>query len=264
MRDYANPTLLLLLTALFAWCMTGGTESDSALSDPALWLLTLCATGCLVNGLLCLARGLAHRPMLAGAVWSMVHLLVGCCAWVYLSQDTGIDRDAAATYRAYMADPARSPYTEDEAGDSTLTLAAAMGKDGVVRRLLANHPHGEAEQPVLLHAARRAAQNGHAGALRRLLAAGVPADAVIDGEPLLIAAVNSNKSKVVLALLQAGADTAPADADGNTPLHHAALNGDYAMCKLLLEHGADRRRTNAAGLRPADMTSHTNISDMLD
>lgn len=264
MRDYSNPTLLLILTALFAWCMTGGTESGHALLQPELWLLTLCATGWLVNGLLCLARGLAHRPMLAGAVWSMVHLLVGCCAWVYLSQEDGIDRDAAAKYREFIADHARSPYAADEAGDSTLTLAAALGKDAVVRRLLAKHPHGVAEQPVLLRAARLAALNGRDGALCHLLAAGVPADAAVDGDDLLIAAVNSNKSKVVLALLQAGADINGADTDGNTPLHHAALNGDFAICKLLLERGADCGRTNAAGLRPAEMTRHTNICDMLE
>lgn len=264
MKDYANPLLLLLLTALFAWSVSGGAESDHALLQPELWLFTLCATGCLVNGLLCLARGLAHRPMLAGAMWSMVHLLVGCCAWVYLSQDDGIDREAAAKYRDYIADRARSPYTADEAGDCTLTLAAALGKDAVVRRLLAKHPHGEAEQPVLLRAARLAALNGRDGALRHLLAAGVPADGVVDGEPLLIAAVNSNKSKAVLALLPAGADVNGADAEGNMPLHHAARNGDFAMTKLLLEHGADRNRANAAGLRPADMTPHTNISDMLE
>lgn len=264
MRDYSNPTLLLILTALFAWCMTGGTESGHALLQPELWLLTLCATGCLVNGLLCLARGLARRPMLAGAVWSMVHLLVGCCAWVYLSQEDGIDRDAAAKYREYITDNKRSPYAADEAGDSTLTLAAALGKDAVVRRLLAKHPHGEAEQPELLRAARLAAQNGRDGALRHLLAAGVPANATMEGEPLLIAAVNSNRSKAALALLQAGADVNRADADGNTPLHHAALNGDFAMCRLLLERGADRRRPNAQGLTPADATAHTSISELLE
>lgn len=264
MRDYSNPLLLLLLTALFAWCITGDTESDNALLQPELWLLTLCATGCLVNGLLCLARGLAHRPMLAGAVWSMVHLLVGCCAWVYLAQDNGIDRDAAAKYRTYIADSARSPYAADAAGDSTLALAAALGKDAVVRRLLAKHPHGEAERPVLLRAARLAAQNGRDGTLRHLLAAGVPADAAVESEPLLIAAVNSNKSKAALALLEAGADINLADDAGNTPLHHAVLNGDFAMCKLLLQHGADRNRTNTAGLRPAELTSHTNIGDMLE
>lgn len=264
MRDYANPTLLLLLTALFARCMTGGAESDSALLQPELWLLTLCATGCLVNGLLCLARGLAHRPMLAGAVWSMVHLLVGCCAWVYLSQDDGVDREAAAKYRDYITDHARSPYAADEAGESTLTLAATLGKDAVVRRLLAKHPHSDAEQPMLLRAARLAAMNGRDGALHHLLTAGIPANTLVDGEPLIIAAVNSNKSKAVLALLQAGADINSTDAAGNTPLHHAVLNGDFAMCKLLLERGADRNRRNTAGLLPAELTSHTNISDMVE
>lgn len=264
MRDYANPLLLLIITALLAWSMTGGTESDNALLQPELWVLTLCATGCLVNALLCLARGLAHRPMLAGAVWSMVHLLVGCCAWVYLSQDKGTDRETAAKYRVLIADTARSPYAADEAGDSTLTLAAALGKEAVVRRLLAGHPHSAADMPVLLRAARLAAQNGHEGALRRLLAAGVPADAAEEGEPLLTTAVNSGKTKAALSLLLAGADVNRADADGNTPLHHAALNGDYAMTKLLLEHGADRTRANAAGLLPADTTRHTTLSELLE
>lgn len=264
MRDYVNPLLLFIITALFAWSMAGDTESENALMQPGLWLLTLCATGCVVNGLLCLARGLAHRPMLAGAVWSMVHLLLGSFAWVYLAQDKGVDPEAAAKYRTYIAETARSPYTADEAGDCTLTLAATLGKDAVVRRLLAKHPHGEAESAVLRRAARLAALNGHDTALRHLLAAGVPADAAEEGEPLLIAAVNSTKSKTVLALLQAGADVNGADADGNTPLLHAARNGDFAMTKLLLEHGADKTRANANGLRPVDVTSHTSISELLE
>lgn len=264
MRDYVNPLLLFIITALFAWSMAGDTESENALMQPGLWLLTLCATGCVVNGLLCLARGLAHRPMLAGAVWSMVHLLLGSFAWVYLAQDKGVDPEAAAKYRTYIAEPARSPYTADEAGDCTLTLAATLGKDAVVRRLLAKHPHGEAEGAVLRRAARLAALNGHDAALRHLLAAGVPADAAEEGEPLLIAAVNSTKSKTVLALLQAGADVNGTDADGNTPLLHAARNGDFAMTKLLLEHGADKTRANANGLRPVDATSHTSISELLE
>ena len=66
MRDYANPVLLFLITALFAWAMSDLTVSESPWAQPGLWLLTLCATGCLVNGALCFARGLAHRPVLAG------------------------------------------------------------------------------------------------------------------------------------------------------------------------------------------------------
>lgn len=263
MRDYVNPLLVLLATVLFAWSMAGGTESESALLQPSLWLITLCATGCIVNGLLCPARGLAHRPMLACAVWSMVYLLLGSFTWVYLMQEDVTDSEAAEKYRAYIDDTDRSPYAVDDAGDSTLSLAAALGKEAVVRRLLNHYAHGAAEHPALCHAAYRAAQSGREKPLRHLLAAGVPADAEETGDTLLTAAVNSGKSKTVLALLEAKADINRPDADGNTPLHHAALNGDLAMVKLLLEHGADKHRTNRSGYRPADLTSHTNLGDML-
>lgn len=264
MKDYANPTLLLLITALFAWCMAGGTESDSALLQPGLWLLTVCATGCIVNGLLCLARALAHRPVLAGVVWSMVHLVLGCGAWVWLSQDEGVNREALAKYRERIAEHSLSPYAADEEGDSTLSLAAALGKDAVVRRLLAHYPHAEAEQPALLHAAWCAAQNGQDAPLRRLLEAGVPARAEYADAPLLITAVNSGKIKTVSALLAAGAEVNTPDAEGNTALMHAVVNGHYAMVKLLLEHGADPALTNHAGRRAADGTAHSTILELLE
>lgn len=264
MRDYANPLLLFVITALFAWCMAGGTESESALLQPGLWLLTVCATGCIVNALLCLARALAHRPVLAGVVWSMVHLVLGCGAWVWLAQDAGTEREILAKYRDRIADHRLSPYVADEAGDSTLSLAAALGKDAVVRRLLASHPHGEAEQAALLHAAWCAAQNGRDMALRRLLEAGVPANAAYADAPLLITAVNSGKLKVAAALLEAGADVNAADAEGNTPLLHAVVNGNFAMVKLLLEQGADPARSNHAGRRADDCTHHTAILELLN
>lgn len=264
MRDYANPLLLFVITALFAWCMAGGTESESALLQPGLWLLTVCATGCIVNALLCLARALARRPVLAGVVWSMVHLVLGCGAWVWLAQDEGTDRETLAKYRDRIADHRLSPYVADEAGDSTLSLAAALGKDAVVRRLLASHPHGEAEQAALLHAAWCAAQNGQDAPLRRLLEAGVSARAEYADAPLLITAVNSGKVKAVSALLAAGAEVNAPDAEGNTALMHAVVNGHYAMVKLLLEQGADPALTNRAGRRAADGTAHSAILELLE
>lgn len=264
MKDYVNPLLLLIITALFAWCMAGSSESESILLQPGLWLLTVCATGCIVNALLCIARALAHRPVLAGVVWSMVHLVLGCGAWVWLSQDEGVNRETLAKYRDRIADHTLSPYAADEEGDSTLSLAAALGKDSVVRRLLVSHPHAGAEQPALLHAAWCAAQNGRDSALRRLLDAGVPANAVYADAPLLITAVNSGKLKVAAVLLAAGADVNAADAEGNTPLLHAVVNGNYAMVKLLLEQGADPTRPNHSGRRAADCSHHTAILELLN
>lgn len=263
MRDYANPALLLLITALFAWTMTGGTEGESAWAQPGLWLLTVCATGCLVNGVLCLARGLAHRPVLAGAVWSMVHLVLGSCAYVYLSQDTGVSHAEAEKYRVFIAQPGLSPYAADEEGDTLLSLAAGMGKEAVVRRLLERHPHGEAELPALVHAAWTAAQHGQDKSLRRLLVAGVSPDAVVADGTLLTAAVNSGKKKAVVVLAEQGADVNKSDAEGNTPFLYAVMNGDIATARYLKEHGADTQHANSSGMRAADYSRSSAMDQIL-
>lgn len=55
------------------------------------------------------------------------------------------------------------------------------------------------------------------------------------------------------------------DAEGNTPLHLAALLDDESMVKLLLKHGAERSALNDQGLIPAAMgsfqTAHLLIGD---
>ena len=260
MRDYANPVLLFLITALFAWAMSDLPLSESAWAQPGLWLLTLCATGCLVNGALSIARGLAHRPVLGGIVWAMVHLILGSCAWAYLAQDDSVDRAELAKYRALIEQRELSPYTADDEGDTLLSLAAGLGKDAVVRRLLAQHPHGEAEAPALTHAAWHAAQNGRDKALRVLLAAGVSPDADIADTTLLAAAVNSGRLKAVTALVENGADVNRADLEGNTPFLHAVINGDLSTARYLREHGADPHTPNRDGRTPADYSR----SDKLD
>ena len=49
-------------------------------------------------------------------------------------------------------------------------------------------------------------------------------------------------------LLQAGARTDCVNKTGDSALHLAAINGNAAMLRLLLEAGADRSATNANGL----------------
>lgn len=263
MRDYANPVLLFLITALFAWAMSDLAISDSAWVQPGLWLLTLCATGCLVNGALSVARGLAHRPVLAGIIWSMVHLILGSCAWLYLAQDDSADRAELEKYRVLIAQHELSPYAADNEGDTLLSLAAGLGKDAVVRRLLAQHPHGEAELPALTHAAWHAAQNGRDKALYHLLAAGVSPDADIADTTLLTAAVNSGRLKAVIALVESGANVNRADADGNTPFMHAVINGDLATARYLREHGADPQTPNREGRRAADYSRSDKLDELI-
>lgn len=264
MRDYANPVLLFLITALFAWAMSDISVSESPWAQPGLWLLTLCATGCLVNGALCIARGLAHRPVLAGVVWSMVHLILGSCAWVYLAQDDSADRAELAKYRTLIEQRDLSPYAADNEGDTLLSLAAGLGKDAVVRRLLAQHPHGEAEAPALTHAAWHAAQNGRDKALRHLLAAGVSPDADVADTPLLCAAVNSGRLKAVAALVEGGANPNRTDAEGNTPFIHAVINGDIATARYLRAHGADPHTTNREGRRAADYSRSNKLDELME
>lgn len=263
MRDYVNPLLMFSIIGLFAWAISDADIADSAWLQPGLWLLTLCATGCLVNGALCFARGLAHRPVLSGAVWSMVHLLLGCCAWVWLSQDSNVNRAELEKYRHLVAQQGLSPYAMDEEGDSLLSLAAGLGKDAVVRRILTGHPHGKAEEAALTHAAWHAAQNGRNQALSHLLEAGVSPDADVADTPLIIAAVNSRHCKAVIALTEKGADVNRTDIDGNTPFIHAVINGDIATARYLREHGADPNKMNKGGRRAADFSRSDRLDELM-
>ena len=62
MKDYANPLLLLIIIALLSWKVSVGIETPSAVE---IWMLTLCITGFIVNGLLALARAMAQRKDLS-------------------------------------------------------------------------------------------------------------------------------------------------------------------------------------------------------
>jgi ankyrin repeat protein len=84
-----------------------------------------------------------------------------------------------------------------------------------------------------------AAQTGSSESARLLLAAGANAnDAGADGKSALVMATFSGHTGVATLLLGAGADPNAAGA-GYTALHAAALRGDVALVKALLDKGAD-------------------------
>lgn len=249
MKDFVNPFLLLVTVGLTVWVLQGGGD-DSSLTDPALWLLVLCVTGCVVNGALCLARSFARRPMLMAAVWSMVYLIIGSVGWVYVAETADSRRDWSMGY-ASLRVYAETPYQTDEAGECLLTYAAGLGKVHAVKQYMGQG--GAVAQPELFaKAALRAAEAGQLRVLDVLVPAAVAVEASAEGMPLLVGAAVNGRLKSAEKLLSLGAPVNAADADGNTALMHAAVNGDTAMAKLLLQHGADVKLRNCAGQSAAD------------
>lgn len=89
--------------------------------------------------------------------------------------------------------------------------------------------------------------------LRALIGKGVDVNAAHGRlNPLLSATRDSwhGRAEAVTMLLANGARTDVADADGNTPLHHAMRSTDAAVAALLLDSGADKEAVNADGFTP--------------
>ena len=85
-----------------------------------------------------------------------------------------------------------------------------------------------------------------------LLGLGVAAEA---RQASLIDAVRSADLDAARALLDAGADANPSNADGTTPLHWAVLNDDVEMAAALLDAGADPAAANRLGVTPMHLAA---------
>jgi uncharacterized protein len=89
--------------------------------------------------------------------------------------------------------------------------------------------------------------------LRGLIARGVDLNAAHGGMTALIAATRDSwhgRPEAVMTLLANGADPRIADADGNTPLHHAARSSDPGVAALLRDAGAEIDVLNRDGASP--------------
>ncbi len=89
--------------------------------------------------------------------------------------------------------------------------------------------------------------------LRALIARGVDLNAAhAQATPLLAATRDSwhGRPEAVMTLLANGADPRATDAEGNTPLHHAARSSDPGVAALLRDAGADMEALNGEGLSP--------------
>ncbi|BCT92302.1 hypothetical protein LYSHEL_13260 [Lysobacter helvus] len=89
--------------------------------------------------------------------------------------------------------------------------------------------------------------------LRMLIQLGVDVNAAHAGMAPLLAATRDSwhgRPEAVMTLLANGADPRVADADGNTPLHHAARSSDPGVAALLRDAAAEVDAINHDGLTP--------------
>lgn len=89
--------------------------------------------------------------------------------------------------------------------------------------------------------------------LRALIARGVDVNRAVGGVTPLVAATRDSyegRPEAVTTLLANGADPRTADAQGNTPLHHAVRGADAGIAALLVDAGAEVDAVNAAGCTP--------------
>lgn len=89
--------------------------------------------------------------------------------------------------------------------------------------------------------------------LRALIARGVDLNAAHAWMTPLLAATRDSwhgRPEAVMTLLTNGADPRITDAEGNTPLHHAARSSDPGVVALLRDAGAEMDALNADGVSP--------------
>jgi ankyrin repeat protein len=141
-------------------------------------------------------------------------------------------------------------------GASPFWLAARYGAPGIMR-LLASHGAD-------VHAAHNLSFWGQGsgygvlamkeGAVNAVMAAAGMGGRVASGEGLVPvpdpADVARRTLEAVAAAIELGVDVNAANADGNTALHTAALRGDEAVIRLLVEKGARLEAVNKRGQTP--------------
>ena len=248
MKDYINPFLLLVVIALLSWKVSAGIETPSQIE---IWLLTLCVSGFIVNGLLSFAQALARRKSIMNVVWSMVYLIFCSCCWVTLRQEKDYHAEIAAynELNAKWQAGHENPFAlVDKEGRSLLELAAILGKKMSVRGLLAQ-PEAASAERVILSAAQHAAENGRHELLHILSQqpGGFNFDRRHNGSTPLIAAVLNNKSKCVSVLLTLKADPNQCDDNGVSPLMHAVIDNNRTVARILIENGADPTQKDWSG-----------------
>jgi len=223
-------------------------------------------------------RGLGAAALVAFILASAVilgwpGLLDGMPRWIAMAlvalswpaAHWGLQRIAPADVLPTLHDflHAPEPIVEPAIGGDPVAMLYAAARAGRVDQALALleagadpralPPGGDRDQrslPVL------AAVLPDLRLLRALIAAGVDVNAAHAGMTPLLAATRDSwhgRPEAVMTLLANGADPRAGDADGNTPLHHAARSSDPGVAALLRDAAAELDVLNADGITPLGM-----------
>lgn len=147
-----------------------------------------------------------------------------------------------------MADEALGPALYEAARQGRVDRALQLLQAGADPRLLPDPQwRDQRSLPVL------AAVLPDLRLLRELIARGADVNAPHRGMTPLLAATRDSwhgRPEAVMTLLANGADSRAADADGNTPLHHAARSSDPGVAALLRDAAAEVDALNHDGWSP--------------
>jgi ankyrin repeat protein len=163
------------------------------------------------------------------------------------------------------ADRARELLPADE--ELTVFEAAAFGRtERLVELLVADPSQATALSEDGFTALHLAIFGGQEGAARLLIEHGSDVNRVSTGfvqVPPLGTAVFVRSLPLVRLLLDSGADVNGGEANGFTPLHAAAENGDLKLARELLARGADPRRRTSDGKVAADLAADDELRALL-
>lgn len=148
----------------------------------------------------------------------------------------------------------------------TVHEAAVVGDTEALRALLAEDPcRVEAVAPDGFRPLHLAAYYAQVDAVGLLLSHGADPDAVADKPSRLRplhAAVAARDLETVTRLLVAGANPNARQTGGHTPLMAAALHGECATVRILVEHGADLDLRDDEGITARDRATGGTVAQL--
>ncbi len=166
---------------------------------------------------------------------------------------------------AYHQQPAIADFLAEKTVNLTIFEAAATGKTGQIVRQLARDP-----KLVNAYAADGfqllglACFFGHYETAEYLINTGAAINShslnQLSAAPIQSAAA-AGHVKIVMLLLNHGADPNVREQGGYTPLHAAAQNGDIQMIRALLFNGADLHIKTQNGKLPVDFAKEAGHTD---